>query len=144
MIQLSRILCPTDYSTASAKAVRYAVELAKRVDAHLRFLHIREKDGYALRGSDDEASMPERFSQMLMSEIKNGLQADVKEAGGEPREVIIGQAEQWGADLIVMGSHGRSRLMRLMMGSVAEAVFRSASVPVLLIKQDSVDKTASE
>lgn len=144
MIQLSRILCPTDYSNASAKAVRYAVELAKRVDAHVRFLHIREKDGYASGTTADEASIPERFSQMLMSEIKNGLQADVKEAGGEPKEVIISQAERWGADLIVMGSHGRSGLMRLMMGSVAEAVYRSASIPVLLIKQDAIDKTATE
>ncbi|HHE32434.1 MAG TPA: universal stress protein [Chlorobaculum parvum] len=144
MIQLSRILCPTDYSDASDKALRYAVELARRVDAHVRFLHIREKDGYAPSASDDEASMPESFSQMLMSEIKNGLQADVKDTGGEPKEVIISQAEQWGADLIVMGSHGRSGLMRLMMGSVAEAVYRSASIPVLLIKQDAIDKTAIE
>lgn len=144
MIQLSRILCPTDYSDASAKAVRYAVELARRVDAQVRFLHIREKDGYASDAPDDEGSMPESFSQMLMAETKNGLQLHVKEAGGEPKEAIIAQAEQWGADLIVMGSHGRSGLARLMMGSVAEAVYRSASIPVLLIKQDSIDKTATD
>ncbi|HHE07492.1 MAG TPA: universal stress protein, partial [Chlorobaculum parvum] len=94
MIQLSRILCPTDYSDASAKAVHYAVELARRVDAQVRFLHIREKDGYA---SYDEGSMPESFSQMLMAETKNGLQLYLKEAGGEPKEAIIAQAEQWGA-----------------------------------------------
>ncbi len=142
MIQLSRILCPTDYSDASDKAVRYAVELARRVDGQVRFLNIREKDGYGIPA--DEAAMPESFSQMLMAETARGLHADVKETNGEPKEAIIRQAEEWGADLIVMGSHGRSGIMRLMMGSVAEAVFRSASVPVLLIKQDSVDKTASE
>jgi len=54
--------------------------------------------------------------------------------------VIAEQSALWGADLIVMGSHGRSGLLRLMMGSVAEAVFRESSIPVLLVKQNSGGK----
>lgn len=141
MIQLSKILCPTDYSGASEKAVRYAIELARRVDAQVRFLHIDTMDGAA--DSDDEPYMPEEFSRMLLAEHKKGLQADVKVLKGSPADVIVRQAETWHADLIVMGSQGLSGLKRLMMGSVAEAVFRSAPVPVLIVRQDVTDKAVA-
>ncbi|NTU52799.1 MAG: universal stress protein [Chlorobiaceae bacterium] len=141
MIQLSRILCPTDYSVASDKAVRYAIDLARRVHAHVRFLHIQEVSSSTNSGDDDDSSMPESFTRLLIAEKKRGLQVDVKVISGTPTDMIISQARVWFADLIVIGSHGRSGLMRLVMGSVAEAVFRSASIPVLIIKQDVIDKT---
>jgi len=84
--------------------------------------------------------MSDNFTKMLLAEKKKGLQADVKIVSGVPTDAIIKHAHEWFADLIIMGSHGRSGLIRLMMGSVAEAVFRSAAVPVLLVKQDAVDK----
>jgi nucleotide-binding universal stress UspA family protein len=150
MIQIAKILCPTDYSDASDKAVRYALAFARRVNAHVRFLHVQEpvnivlkkksaRDASVPAAAADEA-IPAGFSSMLMAEKKKGLNADVVVVKGEATTEIIKQAHDWFADLIVMGSHGRSGLMRLMMGSVAEAVFRSAAIPVLLVKQDVVDK----
>lgn len=142
MIQLSKILCPTDYSDTSDKAVRYAIEFARRVNAHVRFLHIQEPELSIIRKGDDEDEHPlsEGFMKMLMAEKKKGLVADIKVVSGVPTDTIIKHAHEWFADLIIMGSHGRTGLMRLMMGSVAEAVFRSAAIPVLLVKQDAVDK----
>lgn len=140
MIQLSKILCPTDYSDTSDKAVRYAIEFARRVNAHVRFLHIQEPELSIVRKTEEDNPLSESFTKMLMAEKKKGLMADVKVVNGVPTDAIIKHAHEWFADLIIMGSHGRSGLMRLMMGSVAEAVFRSAAIPVLLVKQDAVDK----
>jgi nucleotide-binding universal stress UspA family protein len=141
MIQLSKILCPTDFSDASDKAVRYSIEFARRVNAHVRFLHIQEPDVSIVRKTNaDESPLSDGFTQMLMAEKKKGLMADVKVVTGVPTDAIINHAHEWFADLIIMGSHGRTGLLRIMMGSVAEAVFRSAAIPVLLVKQDAVDK----
>lgn len=141
MIQLSKILCPTDYSESSDKAVLYAIEFARRVNAHVRFLHIDEPEGMAKKTTSDAPDLFEHFSLMLMSEKKKGLNADIKVVNGFATETIVRHAHDWFADLIIMGSHGRSGLKRIMMGSVAEAVFRSVSIPVLLVKQESVDKS---
>ncbi len=141
MIQLSKILCPTDFSDTSDKAVRYAIEFARRVNAHVRFLHIQEPDVSIVRKTAvDDSPLSDGFAQMLMAEKKKGLMADVKVVSGVPTDAIIKHAHDWFADLIIMGSHGRTGLMRIMMGSVAEAVFRSVAIPVLLVKQDAVDK----
>ncbi|NTW50972.1 MAG: universal stress protein [Chlorobiaceae bacterium] len=139
MIQLSKILCPTDYSDSSDKAVRYAIEFARRVNAHVRFLHIQEPEGI-VRKTGVEESISDNFKSMLHTAKKQGLHADMKIVTGVPPDAIIKHAHEWFADLIIMGSHGRTGLMRILMGSVAEAVFRSAAVPVLLVKQDAVDK----
>lgn len=143
MIQLSKVLCPTDFSEASDKAVRYAVGLAKRVNAQLRFLHIEEES--FLRNAEpaesDVSSMPAHYIKMLLDEKKTGLHVDVKIVRGTPVDMILRQADEWFADLVVIGSHGRSGLKRLMMGSVAEAVFRAASIPVLIVKQDTTDRS---
>lgn len=143
MIQLSKVLCPTDFSEASDKAVRYAVELARRVHAQLRFLHIEEESSSlnAETGDSDLSAMPEHYIRMLLAEKKLGMHVDVKIVRGTPVDMILRQADEWFADLVVIGSHGRSGLRRLVMGSVAEAVFRAASIPVLIVKQDVADKT---
>ncbi|MEI8033125.1 MAG: universal stress protein [Chlorobiaceae bacterium] len=137
MIQLSKILCPTDYSAASDKAVRYAVEFARKVGAHVRFIHILSSASAAAQEEDDV--IPESFSGVLMAEKKKGLDADIRVLKGAPAVVIAEQAATWGADLIIMGSHGRTGLKRLMMGSVAEEVFRSSDIPVLLVKRSARD-----
>jgi nucleotide-binding universal stress UspA family protein len=154
MIHLARILCPTDYSATSDNAVRYAVEFARKVGAHVRFLHILSpgaatekvavpsESPIALPEEDD--SLPENFSRVLMAEKKKGLNADLRVLKGEAPKVIAEQASSWGADLIIMGSHGRTGLHRLMMGSVAEEVFRSSDIPVLLVKEQAAAKIIAE
>jgi nucleotide-binding universal stress UspA family protein len=154
MIHLARILCPTDYSATSDNAVRYAVEFARKVGAHVRFLHILtpgtlpEKPVVASElpsvQQEEDDSLPDNFSQVLMAEKKKGLNADFRVIKGEAPKVIAEQASSWGADLIIMGSHGRTGLHRLMMGSVAEDVFRSSDIPVLLVKELAAAKIIAE
>jgi nucleotide-binding universal stress UspA family protein len=154
MIHLARILCPTDYSATSDNAVRYAVEFARKVGAHVRFLHIispgavpekiiASTEPPAIQPEEDD-SLPENFSQVLMAEKKKGLNADFRVLKGEAPKVITEQAHSWGADLIIMGSHGRTGLHRLMMGSVAEEVFRSSDIPVLLVKEQAAAKIIAD
>ncbi len=158
MIHLTRILCPTDYSPTSDNAVRYAVEFARKVGAHVRFVHILssgvvpEKNDVAsadsgvpaVRPDEDIDVLPDNFSQVLMAEKKKGLNADFRVLKGEAPKVIAEQAHSWGADLIIMGSHGRTGLQRLMMGSVAEEVFRCSDIPVLLVKEQAAAKIIVE
>ncbi len=155
MIHLSKILCPTDYSSTSDNAVRYAVEFARKVGAHIRFIHIQTaanpvtkgttlQDGSIIDQIEEDDVLPESFSSILMAEKQKGLSADIRVLKGEASKVITDQAKSWGADLIIMGSHGRSGLHRLIMGSVAEDVFRSSDIPVLLVKQDAATKIVSE
>jgi len=79
-----------------------------------------------------------------MAEKRKGLSADIRVLKGEAHKVIAEQATSWGADLIIMGSHGRSGLHRLIMGSVAEEVFRASDIPVLLVKQDAAKKIVTD
>ncbi|NTW83921.1 MAG: universal stress protein [Chlorobiaceae bacterium] len=154
MIHLGKILCPTDYSATSDNAVRYAVEFARKVGAHVRFLNIVDPknvqagtDGISDADQnvpDQEDGIPESFSRVLMSEKKKGLSADICVLKGDAHKVISEHAHSWGADLIIMGSHGRTGLHRLMMGSVAEEVFRSSDVPVLLVKEKAADKVVPD
>lgn len=153
MIQLSRILCPTDYSKTSDKAVRYAIELGRKVNAHVRFLHIMqpeniaEKTAYSYGVSKKEKKpdvISEDFRKLLMEEKKKGLSADILILRGNPYDEIIEQSNAWGADLLIMGSHGRTGLTRILMGSVAEAVFHAVDVPVLLVKQNAADKAVKD
>jgi len=153
MIQLSKILCPTDYSKTSDKAVRYAIELGRKVNAHVRFLHIMqpeniaEKTAYSYgvsKKGEHKDVVSEEFRMLLMEEKKKGLSADILIMRGGSCEAIIEHSRVWGADLLVMGSHGRTGLTRIMMGSVAEAVFHAVDIPVLLVKQDSADKAVKD
>jgi len=151
MIHLTRLLCPTDYSATSDNAVRYAVEFARKVGAHVRFLHILSPGAVSDKPAvspeelsalpeEDGDTLPDNFSRVLMTEKKKGLDADFRILKGEAPKVIVEQASSWGADLIIMGSHGRSGLHRIMMGSVAEEVFRLSDIPVLLVKEQAAAK----
>jgi len=164
MIHLTRILCPTDYSPTSDNAVRYAVEFARKVGAHVRFVHIMSPGAVpekpvitpeesavsvlpaapAAQPEEDGDALPDIFSQVLMAEKKKGLNADFRVLKGEAPKVIAEQAHSWGADLIIMGSHGRTGLQRIMMGSVAEEVFRCSDIPVLLVKEQAAAKITVE
>jgi nucleotide-binding universal stress UspA family protein len=138
--------------------VRYAVEFARKVGAHVRFVHILssgavpEKNDVTSADSgvptvcpdEDSDVLPDTFSQVLMAEKKKGLNADFRVLKGEAPKVIAEQAHSWGADLIIMGSHGRTGLHRLMMGSVAEEVFRCSDIPVLLVKEQAAAKIIAE
>jgi nucleotide-binding universal stress UspA family protein len=155
-----RILCPFDGSPASEIGLREAVRLAKDQQARLRVLHIVEEylaiqsagfAGGGLYSGDlldrmvDEGRMIARRAQDLAE--KAGVQAEavsVQSPVLRSSETIVEGAENWGADLIVMATHGRRGLSRLMLGSDAEGVVRSATVPVLLVRAKEAGAPAAQ
>lgn len=142
MSDIERILVATDFSDTAARALDLAVGLARRQGAALHLLHVYPLLMYALGQDlvpDDpqfEARLRERLQQRL-DETVAGLPKDVSVTAslvqGNPAREIPIQAEKLGANLIVMGTHGRTGFQHMMLGSVAERTLRHASVPVLTV-----------
>lgn len=144
-----RILVPIDGSATSERALQEAVRLADG-KARLRMVYVLEEilplnaEGYtyidyaALQETTRYAG--ERALAQAAAKVQpSGMTAETAllEAGGEHiASVIKDDALHWRADLIVIGTHGRSGLSRLLLGSVAEGVVRGASVPVLLVRAE--------
>lgn len=145
-----RILVAVDGSPMSDAAGAEAVELARDRSAQLRLIHVVDSpyaypDALYGQVSVDFEALREAWRaagrRVLDRAMDAARQAQVEpEAalvesdGRRPATVIVGEAERWGADLIVMGTHGRRGLERLLMGSVAEGVVRTAPVSVLLVR----------
>lgn len=144
-----RILVPVDGSPTSERALQEAIKLSDG-KAQLRLIYVIEEvypldaDGYA---SIDYATLQKAFRQtgerVLAQAAKTVRRADmtaetaVLDVPGErTASVIDSDALSWNADLIVIGTHGRKGVSRLLLGSIAEDVVRGASVPVLLIRAD--------
>ena len=144
----NKILFPTDLSPASREALHWATSLARDTGATLEIIHVEEPPmayggGEMYYGVD--AGDREELKQSLFQ-----VQPDDptvlcvhKLLIGDPASAIVQAAEEDHADLIVMGTHGRTGLTRLLMGSVAEAVVRRAKCPVLTIKQPAAVPTAA-
>ncbi len=147
-MKAKKILFPTDFSERSEAALRHATSLARENGATLMIAHVREPaETYADTGfagypvPQDEAELRGVLHEIEPSDTS--VRCVHHLLSGNPADEIIRFAEQAGVDLIVMGTHGRTGLSRLVMGSVAEAVVRGAKSPVLTIKQpeDSEVKT---
>jgi len=137
---VKKILFPTDFSRASDAGLEYASSLARDRDASLLIVHVEEPPSvygtgelyYGLPNPDER-----RLVQMLESVVPTDRQVpcDHRLVSGDPATEIVHLAESEDVDLIVMGTHGRTGLKRLLMGSVAEAVVRRANCPVFTYKQ---------
>lgn len=144
-----RILVPIDGSATSERALQEAIRLAGD-QARLRLVYVLEEvfpldaEGYAFI---DYAALQEAVrltgERTLAQAAEKARQAGrtaetmLLEASGERIATVIKEeAKHWPADLIVIGTHGRSGLSRLLLGSVAEGVVRGASVPVLLVRAE--------
>jgi nucleotide-binding universal stress UspA family protein len=145
-----RILVATDGSATSERALREAIRLAKEQGARLRVVHVL--DELAARG--DVPSTPAEFWKSVRkagSRILESARARALEEGVEPEtklleirtfgslvrrvpNLIVEEARRWPADLIVIGTHGRRGLSKLLLGSVADGVVRTAGTSVLLIR----------
>ena len=151
MPAVTRVLVPIDFSPSSRAALEYATFLVAKFGAALEVLHVWEPPGYV--GPDALALLPvaagqpgwERTRDEVMREVELFLRkigprpgnATVRVEAGEPSDAILSAAKDGGADLIVMGTHGRTGLSRLLIGSVAEAVLRRATCPVLTTRVPS-------
>lgn len=143
-MNIQSILFPADFSKSSEAALHYASSLAKETGAKLHIVHIGDESTAYLAGYGGFAQVPD-----LPQQIEKQNRAALKEtkptvpdvdyeshylSGIADRE-IVDFADREGVDLIVMGTHGRTGVSRLLMGSVAEGVLRRANCPVLTVKQ---------
>ncbi|WP_336133871.1 universal stress protein [Natronomonas amylolytica] len=148
----NQILVPTDGSAGMNRVIDHASNLADSHDAEVQFLYVVNTASFA--NLPMETSW-ENVTSMLRDEGETALQAaerradtdDVVTALGEgpPSKEIVDHAREEGCDLIVMGTHGRGGINRLLLGSVAERVVRSAPVPVMTVRVgDDADEATGE
>jgi nucleotide-binding universal stress UspA family protein len=136
MATLKKLLAPTDFSELSAEGVRYACKLAKDVGAQVIVLNVVILDESNVVGRGEVAAHEKRLSEFTSKIV--GRRADdlkIREvvATGQAYAAIVDCAEKERADLIVMSSHGRSGLSRMLIGSVTDKLLRGASCPVLVV-----------
>jgi nucleotide-binding universal stress UspA family protein len=138
------ILIPVDGSPTSERALQEALRFAQQQGAQLELVYVVEnllsKEGYVIYAELQEVVRSN--GRKILTQARNvvqqaGMTAEIKllEAGGKHiANVILAEAKRWSADLIVIGTHGRSGFSRLIFGSVAEGVVRTSHIPVLLIR----------
>jgi nucleotide-binding universal stress UspA family protein len=143
----SRILVPIAFSPSSNTALEYAKTLAEQLGASLHVLHvIEEPDVAGGWGSEVYISELPRIHEVAQRETekqlngmftaseRGGLEVSTEIVDGRAARTIVEVAGRQRSDLIVMGTHGRSGVARLLLGSVTEKVLRTASCPVLAVR----------
>jgi len=135
-IQINKILCPVDFSKPGEYAFNYACAVAEWHEASLELIHVAEASAYAedeLPASQMsyEDSLKKQLEQMAE---KAGCPAEINLVTGIPYIEIVKRATELHADMIVIGTHGRTGMKHLLIGSVAERVVRTADCPVLTIR----------
>lgn len=143
-----RILVPTDGSITSEKGLGEAIALAKLTGGHIRLLNVVDAlpvvvDADAFAGYAAEIlPLLREGGQIVLDRarqrvVQAGVEVDcsLREVMAERvNEVVLEEATSWKADLIVIGTHGRRGVKRMLLGSDAEQILRSANVPVLLVR----------
>lgn len=138
-MKFETILMPTDLSGPGDAAIDLAVTLAKAFNSRLLLVHVIEPDTayvgsdvFVASGGVDEAGIQKQLS--ALADTHSDVNIDTRIINGEVTSAILDVANNEKVDLIVMGTHGRSGLTRVLMGSIAESVMRSAPCPVLSYK----------
>ena len=144
------ILMPTDFSECSHEALDYAVFIAKTFRAEVHLLHVIH---FPAHGINPKLFNPIKEIQKEETDKLNGLKEQIRHQcqnvyllcrEGSPPMEILKAADQIPADLIVMGTHGRTGLAHTLMGSVAERVVQKASCPVLTVRWKGPPKSTLE
>jgi nucleotide-binding universal stress UspA family protein len=129
MANITRILCPVDFSDTSKQALAQALVIAGRYRAHVTILHVRPDGGgmeaIERRGREDEL--------VCLTAGAPDVGVTVRFETGQAVTAIVECAATIGADLIVMGSHGTNGFERFLLGSVTDDVLRKAGCPVLVV-----------
>jgi universal stress protein A len=145
---ITHILVPVDFSEHSEKAVRYATTVANRFGARIELLHVVE-DPFVTGAWNSEVFVPNlpellnrltQAAQDQMTQSKKRLAAhgfvvETVVITGQPAPTIVEHATRGGFDLIVMGTHGRTGLSHVFMGSIAERVVQKAPCAVLTVRE---------
>ena len=137
MAMIKRILAPTDFSELSANGVRYASQLAKELGSELVIMNIvpLDESNFASKREIDQHKL-ELDEFLVDRDVNPDLNLRKLVEPGVPSGTIISFAERENCDLIVMSSHGRSGLSRLLVGSVTEQILRKSPCPVLVVPLD--------
>jgi nucleotide-binding universal stress UspA family protein len=143
MPKIKVILHPTDFSPRSEQAFQLGCSLARDLGARLIVLHVLERPVIAYTGvamappapppsEEERSALGEQLRQVRSPDATVGVEHRLE--AGDPATAILQVAQEAGCDLIVMATHGRTGLGRMLMGSVAEKVVRNATCPVLPVK----------
>jgi universal stress protein A len=148
MMTVKKILVPTDFGEASDGALAYGRELAMRFGATLHVLHVAQDIYVSAFGAENYAVIAPGLQQQLEAAARQKLEGSLMDSDGSGPPTksvvftsssasfsIIDYATTEDIDLIVMGTHGRTALAHMLLGSVAERVVRLAPCPVLTVKQ---------
>jgi nucleotide-binding universal stress UspA family protein len=146
MIDLHRILVPMDFSKHSHNALTYAAAFAEKFGAEIYLLHVVQNLAVFFPDVVALTTPPETSGEELAAAARSALERVVKESRpgdikvhgevrqGTPFYEIVRFAQEKNIDLIVMGTHGRTGLVHVLMGSVTEKVVRKAPCPVLTVR----------
>lgn len=146
-----RILVPVDGSATSNLGLDEAVKLAKLTGGRLRLVHVVDQmpfvfaaEGYAAM-SADVLGMLNQAGQKILDEARKRVEKEGVPVDEELCEAldsrlcdrVLEQIKSWQADVVVLGTHGRRGARRMLLGSDAEVIARTATVPILLVRGDS-------
>lgn len=144
MIKLKKILCPIDFSECSVYALSHAIDLSTKERASLHLLHVIETHISDMRDIvkqidlllDDKQTdnLRMRLTNLIPDNIRTNIHIQPIVEKGIPYVEIIKTAKDNQIDIIIMGTHGRTGLGHILIGSVAERVIRIAPCPVLSIR----------
>lgn len=141
-----KLLLATDFSSCSAHALRFAIDLAKSLDAALTIVHCYEVPSFSLPDGSIVLATPAEHAR-LVDDVSTHLahaartardgQVDAKTRSelGRPAETLLRVTREPGWYALIMGTHGRHGIGRLVLGSVAEQVLRSAKIPVITVRE---------
>jgi universal stress protein A len=136
MSMFKKILAPTDFSELSARGVRYACELSKDVDAEVVIFNVVLLDETNVINKQEVERHEKRLDEFVAQKVSD-LGADLKIRkvvdAGDAYGAILDCADNERVDLIVMSSHGRSGLSRMLIGSVTDKILRGSPCPVLVV-----------
>jgi len=148
-VDITRILVPMDFSEESSRAAEYALSLAAKLGASVELLHVVEDpiasgawgaEAYVVNVPDLitelEADAKRRLASIKAGYEAHGVPIETSVVTGSPARTIVALAEGQECRLIVMGTHGRSGLSHMLLGSVAERVVRTAPCPVLTVRAE--------
>jgi nucleotide-binding universal stress UspA family protein len=155
-VMYQRILVPVDGSPTSVRGLDEAIRIARLTHGRLRLLHVIDElsfalsmDAYAGYAGDWLNSLREQGRTLLegckATAQAAGVEADIAlrdTFAGSVHEQVTAEADSWPADLIVLGTHGRRGVGRVVMGSSAENILRYATVPVLLVRAPASESKA--
>jgi nucleotide-binding universal stress UspA family protein len=140
-VSLSKILVTTDFSEVSNRALDYAIALARRYDARIYLTHVITPDPFQFA----EPQLAQATYEKVRQAAEEGI-TDILISGklrGVPHEVLMEEGNVWPTlekliaaheiDLVVAGTHGRGKVQKILVGSVAEEIFRQANTPVLTV-----------